>query len=56
MAELSHLTARKAARCIARVELTREELVRTCAERIATRDDVVKGWAHFSRSVGRFSA
>ena len=48
MTELTRLTAREALRCIARCELTSEELVRACAERIAARGGAVKAWAHFS--------
>lgn len=48
MTELTRLTTREALRCIARCELTSEELVRACAERIAARGGAVKAWAHFS--------
>jgi Asp-tRNA(Asn)/Glu-tRNA(Gln) amidotransferase A subunit family amidase len=49
MADLIRLTAREAARRIARGELSGEELVRACAERIAVRDEAVRAWACFSR-------
>ena len=43
----SDLSAVEAAAAIARGELSSQELVASCLERIAERDDAVKAWAHF---------
>jgi amidase len=43
---LTHLGAREAARRIATGELSSEELVAACLQRIAEREPVVRAWAH----------
>ncbi len=45
MTEPFELSASQAARKIAKGKLTSEALVRSCLDRIATRDDLVKAWA-----------
>lgn len=47
MTKLHQISATRAARMIASGELSSEALVRSCLERIAAREPVVKAWAHF---------
>ena len=46
----TEMTAAEAARRIAARELTSEELVAACLERIAQREDEVRAWAHLDRA------
>ena len=50
MTELHHLTATEASRRIARREISSEELVRSCLERIHAREPTVRAWAHLDET------
>ncbi|MDA1310261.1 MAG: amidase, partial [Proteobacteria bacterium] len=46
MTEAYELSAVEAARRIKAGDLTAEALMRSCLDRVATRDDTVRAWAH----------
>lgn len=56
MTALHELTATEAGAMIAKGEISSEELVRACLDRIAVRDDAVLAWAHLDPDLALESA